>query len=149
MSGNTGHTPSGVYKLATVACFIASVLAYLIGIWNAQMELNEKGYYLVCLMFGLFSAVSLQKIIRDESDGVWSSDKYKLLCWVASISSISLFLIGLWNAALVLSEKGFYIMAYLLALFSSATMQKNERDDAEGKRIISSEENTQQPPHES
>lgn len=121
---------AGVYKFATLAVMVAAIAGYLVGLWNADMMLNEKGYYLICLLFGLFSAVSLQKCIRDRAEGIEVSDKYKLICWIATLSSISLFLIGLWNATLLLSEKGFYIMAFLLALFASATMQKNERDQA-------------------
>lgn len=130
---------SGSYKAATLACLVASVSAYLIGLWNAQMELNEKGYYLICLLFGLFSAISLQKVIRDKAEGLFVSEKYKAICIVATGAAIALFLIGLWNATLLLSEKGFYIMAFLLALFSSATMQKNERDQAHIRRDVSPE----------
>ncbi len=119
---------SSVYKFATLAVLIAAISGYLIGIWNAEMMLNEKGYYLICLLFGLFSAVSLQKCIRDRAEGQDVSEKYRVICWIATLASIALFLIGLWNANLLLSEKGFYIMAFLLALFACATMQKNERD---------------------
>lgn len=122
------NTVSNSYKIATMACLIASIGAYLIGVWNAQMELNEKGYYLICLLFGLFSAISLQKVLRDKLDENYVSDKYKFICLIATVSSLAFFLIGLWNATLLLSEKGFYIMSFLLALFSSATMQVNERN---------------------
>lgn len=37
----------------------------MIGLWNAAMRLNEKGYYFVILVYGLFAAVSLQKSARD------------------------------------------------------------------------------------
>lgn len=130
----SSNTVSNSYKIATIACLIASIGAYLIGVWNAQMELNEKGYYLICLLFGLFSAISLQKVLRDKLDGNYVSDKYKFICLIATVSSLAFFLIGLWNATLLLSEKGFYIMSFLLALFSSATMQKNERDQITSSR---------------
>ena len=51
-----------------VALFIGAI-AYLVGLWNAQMPLNEKGYYFTILMYGLFSAVSLQKSVRDQTAG--------------------------------------------------------------------------------
>ncbi|MFM7856321.1 MAG: YiaA/YiaB family inner membrane protein, partial [Flammeovirgaceae bacterium] len=38
--------------------------------------------------------------------------------------------IGLWNATLTLSEKGFYSMSFLLSLFAAITVQKNTRDSA-------------------
>jgi uncharacterized membrane protein YiaA len=34
----------------------------------------------------------------------------------------------LWNAELLLSEKGFYGMSFTLALFSAIAVQKNTRD---------------------
>ena len=36
--------------------------------------------------------------------------------------------VGLWNATLLLSEKGFYAMAFILSLFAVITIQKNTRD---------------------
>jgi len=35
---------------------------------------------------------------------------------------------GLWNATLLLSEKGYYAMSFVLALYSAVTVQKNVRD---------------------
>jgi uncharacterized membrane protein YiaA len=42
--------------------------------------------------------------------------------------AILLLLVGLWNATLTLSEKGFYAMAFLLGLFGAIAVQKNTRD---------------------
>ena len=47
---------------------------------------------------------------------------------ITTITSITLLIIGLWNADLELSEKGFYGMSFLLSLFSAITVQKNTRD---------------------
>jgi len=43
--------------------------------------------------------------------------------------------VGLWNATLALSEKGFYAMAFLMSLFAAIAVQKNTRDsiDSENK----------------
>lgn len=41
---------------------------------------------------------------------------------------IVLLALGLWNATMALSEKGFYIMAFLLSLFGAVAVQKNIRD---------------------
>lgn len=127
-----------------VALFIGS-LTYLIGLWNSQMVLNERGYYLVILMYGLFSAVSLQKSVRDRLDGIAVSGLYYGLCWVSLASSILLLSVGLWNASLSNSEKGFYAMSFLLSLFASVTVQKNVRDMAtfqsENETIYSDSDN--------
>jgi uncharacterized membrane protein YiaA len=42
--------------------------------------------------------------------------------------SIVLLTVGLWNAELLRSEKGFYAMTFVLSLFSAIAVQKNTRD---------------------
>jgi uncharacterized membrane protein YiaA len=42
---------------------------------------------------------------------------------------IVLLTVGLWNAALLPSEKGFYAFAFLLGLFGAISVQKNTRDN--------------------
>lgn len=105
------------------------VLGYLIGLWRAEMALNEKGYYFTVLMFGLFAVVSLQKAVRDKLEKIKVTDIYYGLCWFATVLSIVLLVVGLWNATLLPSEKGFYAFAFLLALFGAIAVQKNTRDN--------------------
>ena len=102
---------------------------YLIGLFNADMELNEKGYYFVILMFGLFAAVSLQKTVRDRAEGIPVTNIYYGLAWFSVVLSLSMLAIGLWNAeSLALSEKGFYGIGFAMSLFASVAVQKNVRD---------------------
>ena len=94
------------------------------------MLLSEKGYYFTVLMFGLFSAVSVQKSVRDQLEDIPVTPIYFGLCWTAAIMAIVLLAVGLWNATLSLSEKGFYGMAFVLSMFAAITVQKNTRDCA-------------------
>jgi len=103
-------------------------LSYIIGLWNAEMMLNEKGYYFTVLILGLFSAISLQKSVRDRLEGVPVTNIYYGLCWLALMLALLLLFVGLFNASLLLSEKGFYAMAFALALFGAVAVQKNTRD---------------------
>lgn len=119
---------SGLYVGATYAAVAAGALGFLVGLWNAQMPLNEKGYYFTLLAFGLFAVVSLQKNVRDRAEGLRVSSSYSAICYVATALAIGLLCIGLWNATLLLSEKGYYLMSFVLALFASVTVQKNVRD---------------------
>ncbi len=112
-----------------LALFVGS-LTYLIGLWNSTMQLNEKGYYLTILLYGLFSSVSLQKSVRDRMEGINVSNLYFGLCWISVGICILLLAAGLWNATLTSSEKGFYAMSYLMSLFASVAVQKNVRDVA-------------------
>ncbi|RZL16477.1 MAG: hypothetical protein EOO62_01200, partial [Hymenobacter sp.] len=97
-------------------------------LWNAQMVLNEKGYYFTVLMYGLFSAVSVQKSVRDRQDGIVVTNIYYGLSWFSTVLAIGLLVVGLWNATLTASEKGFYAMSFLLSLFAAIAVQKNTRD---------------------
>jgi uncharacterized membrane protein YiaA len=92
------------------------------------MLINEKGYYFTILMYGLFSAVSLQKSVRDKLEGTPVTGIYFSLCWLSLGLSIALLAVGLWNAELALSEKGFYAMSFVLSLFAAVAVQKNVRD---------------------
>lgn len=122
------NKPTSAFIAASWVALIAGIAAYIIGLWNAQMPFNEKGYYLILILYGLFAAVSLQKIVRDKLEGIAVTSIYFGLCWASIIICAFLLTIGLWNASLQLSEKGFYIMAFLLSLFGAVAVQKNIRD---------------------
>lgn len=122
------HAPTAAFIGASWLALIAGAATYLIGLFNADMALNEKGYYLTLLLYGLFAAVSLQKSVRDRAENIAVSGLYFGLCWLSMLLALLLLSIGLWNANLALSEKGFYGMAYLLSLFASVAVQKNVRD---------------------
>ena len=127
---STHHRPSGAFVGASWTALLLGAGAFLAGLWNAQMALNEKGYYLTLLLYGLFAAVSLQKSVRDKVEGIRVSNMYFGLCWISTASAILLLGVGLWNATLALSEKGFYGMAFALSLFAAVAVQKNVRDSS-------------------
>jgi uncharacterized membrane protein YiaA len=129
MSTNA-NKPTAAFIGASWVALLAGAGAYLFGLWNTEMQLNEKGYYLTLLLYGLFAAVSLQKTVRDKLEGVPVTSLYTALCWFSMAITVTLMAIGLYNAKLALSEKGFYGMAFLLALFATIAIQKNVRDAA-------------------
>ena len=126
-SFETGKPTPAFVTASWVALFVGMV-AYCIGLWNANMWLNEKGYYFAILMFGLFSVISVQKSVRDKQEGIPVTEAYHTISWITTFVSVLLLIIGLWNADLELSEKGFYGMAFTLSLYASITVQKNVRD---------------------
>lgn len=123
--------PSPAFVGASWTAVAVGIIAYNIGLFNATMPLNEKGYYFAILMYGLFSAISLQKSVRDRLEKIPVTDIYYGLCWFATLLSVTLLVVGLWNASLTLSEKGFYAMSFLMSLFGAIAVQKNTRDIAE------------------
>jgi uncharacterized membrane protein YiaA len=120
--------PSMAFVAASWVALLTGMIGYLIGLFRAEMMLNEKGYYFTVLMFGLFAVVSLQKAVRDKLEKIPVTDLYYSLCWFSTMLSILLLIVGLWNATLLPSEKGFYAFAFLLAMFGVITVQKNTRD---------------------
>ncbi len=126
--------PSNAFIGASWVALGAGMLGFLIGLWRAQMQLNEKGYYFTVLMFGLFAVVSLQKSVRDRLEGIPVTDIYYGLSWFSTILSIILLAVGLWNATLLPSEKGFYAFAFLLAMFGAIAVQKNTRDSQQATK---------------
>ena len=92
------------------------------------MQLNEKGYYFTVLMFGLFAAISVQKAVRDQLEGIPVTNIYYGLAWFSIILCVILLTVGLWNADLTKSEKGFYAMSFVLSIFAAIAVQKNTRD---------------------
>lgn len=128
--------PTPAFKGASWVALVIGISAYLVGLFNAAMELNEKGYYFAILIFGLYAAVSLQKAVRDRDEEIPVTNIYYGLSWFALIVSISLMAIGLYNAgSIILSEKGFYGMAFVLSIFAAITVQKNVRDTQKAREV--------------
>ncbi len=120
--------PTAAFVSASWIALLVGMVSYCIGLWNANMLLNEKGYYFTLLLFGLFSVISVQKAVRDRIEHIPVTDIYYSISWFSTLTSIVLLIVGLWNADLELSEKGFYALAFLLSLFSAIAVQKNTRD---------------------
>lgn len=121
-------TYSPAFNIVSWIALIGGIVAYLVGLWNADMQLNEKGYYFAILVLGLFSAASYQKTVRDRYEGIPTTSIYYMTCLIAFIIAVALLVVGLWNATLLLSEKGFYGLAFFLSLFGAVSVQKNIRD---------------------
>ena len=130
MSKQLPQRPTGAFIGASWAALFVGAGTFLVGLWNSTMQLNERGYYFTLLMYGLFAAVSLQKSVRDRLEGVKVTGIYFGLCWVSVLLAVLLLSVGLWNATLAPSEKGFYAMSFILSLFAAVAVQKNVRDVA-------------------
>lgn len=122
---------STIFNFASWLALIVGVACYAIGLWNAEMQLNEKGYYLSILLLGLYATVSLQKVLDESSKQKTNSVFYSVFSWISFLASLVLLIVGLYNAELLLSEKGFFGIAYFLCLFGILSVQKNELNTKE------------------
>lgn len=120
---------SPAFNIMSWLALVGGVAVYILGLWRSDMELNEKGYYFAVMILGLFASVSLQKTVRDRIEGITTSHIYYVSCVASFTISIILLAIGLWNADLLPSEKGFYAIAFFLCLFGAISVQKNVRDN--------------------
>ncbi len=135
--------PSPAFIASSWVALGIGMLCYNIGLGAAHnMELNEKGYYFTILMFGLFSAVSLQKAVRDKMENIPVTPLYFGIAWVATILSLLLLVIGLWNADIPLAERGFYGIAFVLSMFGAIAVQKNTRDVKQADKMSMHSKNT-------
>jgi uncharacterized membrane protein YiaA len=122
------YKPSGAFVAVSWLALGIGAFAFIIGLFNSTLQFNEKGYYFTVLCYGLFSAVSVQKSVRDRLEDIPVSNLYYGLSWFSTLLAISLLVIGLWNATLADSEKGFYAVSFFLGLFGAIAVQKNVRD---------------------
>jgi uncharacterized membrane protein YiaA len=98
--------PSAAFIAASWAAFFIGTIAFIIGLWNADMQLSEKGYYFTILMFGLFSAISVQKAVRDQLEGVPVTNLYYGIAWFCT----------------------YYQLYYLLLVYGTQNWRKVKRD---------------------
>jgi len=130
MNTANAQKTSGAFIAASWIALGVGMAGFIIGLWRSEMLLSEKGYYFTVLMYGLFAAVSVQKSVRDRLEGIPVTAIYYGISWFSTILAIVLLVVGLWNATLLPSEKGFYAFAYLLGIFGALAVQKNTRDTA-------------------
>ncbi|MBO3095141.1 inner membrane protein YiaA [Cellulomonas dongxiuzhuiae] len=120
--------PTAAFVGASWVALVIAVTSFGVGLWNADMLLSEKGFYGTLLLLGLFSAIATQKSVRDRAEGVPVTSIFLGLSWSMVLVSMLLVAVGLSNANLSLSEKGFYGLGYTMALFAVVAVQKNVRD---------------------
>jgi uncharacterized membrane protein YiaA len=120
--------PTAAFVGASWVALVIAVTSFGIGLWNADLLLSEKGFFGTALLLGLFSAIALQKSVRDRAEGIPVTGIFLGLSWSMVIASVVLVATGLVNAPLELSEKGFFGLGFVMALFSVVAVQKNVRD---------------------
>jgi len=107
--------PTSAFIGASWSALLIGMTSFCIGLWNADMLLNEKGYYFTILLFGLFSVISVQKAVRDKMEAIPVTDIYYSISWFTTIISIALLVIGLWNCFIIKhSGKSFHKRPHLL-----------------------------------
>lgn len=59
------NTPA--FTVLSYFTFVAGVLLFSIGLYNAEsLQLNEKGYYIACMLLVAVGAILTQKVARDN-----------------------------------------------------------------------------------
>jgi uncharacterized membrane protein YiaA len=121
--------PSFAFVALSWIAALAGVVLYGSMLFNSSaLTWSDKNFFTAILVFAVYAAISVQKIVRDRLEGVPFTNLYYGVSWLAVIVAIGLFVNGLFNVNISLSERGFYGMAMLLTLFGAIAIQKNTRD---------------------
>lgn len=139
------NTPA--FTAASYFALAAGILLFCLGIYNADWQLNVKGYYLLCMFLVIISCIVSQKVVRDNSEDkeikrdnpkhrMRNTPAFTAMAFGGLIIGFGMFFIGLFNAAFELNVKGYYIAVMLLIAYSSIGVQKVTRDNADDKEML-------------
>ena len=91
---------------------ISGTSTYVIGLWMACPSLSGKGYFLSILVTAMFvTYVYLREAMREQLD-----DRFVSTCQMVALITLGLFLVGIINAPLSLSERVVYLVALCVSL---------------------------------
>ncbi|TLS53784.1 hypothetical protein FE782_00015 [Paenibacillus antri] len=139
------NTPA--YTAASYFSLAAGMFLFCIGVYNADWDLNVKGYYLLCMILITMACIVVQKVVRDNTEDrelrqdnpnhrMRNTAAFTGMAYVGLIIGFAMFFIGLYNAPFELNVKGYYIAVILLIAYSAISVQKVVRDNAEDKEIL-------------
>ncbi|MBO1001392.1 YiaA/YiaB family inner membrane protein [Pseudogracilibacillus auburnensis] len=69
------NTPAFVFM--AYFTFAVGVILFCVGLWNAEMELNEKGYYIAVMILVAVGAILTQKVVRDNAEDDYMIEQQK------------------------------------------------------------------------
>lgn len=141
------NTPA--FTAASYFALASGLFLYCFGVYNADWELNVKGYYLLCMFLITITCIVTQKVVRDNAEDKelkLENPKHRMrntpaftgMAVVGLLIGFAMFFIGLYNAPFELNVKGYYIAVILLIAYSAVGVQKVTRDNAEDKEILDS-----------
>ncbi len=104
---------------------LIGISAFLIGLKKSEIQMQEKGYYFILLMFAALSVLSVQKVFRDKKHGTPVTGFYYGTSVFCMLISLVLFVLVLMNTVIERTEKAFYVAAFVLSLLSAIAIQRN------------------------
>lgn len=143
------NTPA--FTAASYFALGAGLLLFCLGVYNADWELNVKGYYLLCMVLITITCIVVQKVVRDNTEDKeirLDNPKHRMrntgaftgMAIAGLIIGYAMFFIGLYNASFDLNVKGYYIAVILLISYSAIGVQKVTRDNAEDNEILAEQD---------
>ena len=88
MNNFINRPTSAFIAAASWVAFTCLTVGFMIGYGMPIYHYTKKGYYFVILLYGLFSAASLQKTVRDKLEDIPVTAIYYGLCWVSGVYRI-------------------------------------------------------------
>jgi uncharacterized membrane protein YiaA len=143
------NTPA--FTAVSYFALASGLFLFSLGVYNADWQLNVKGYYILCMVLITMACIVVQKVARDNSEDKdiqlenprhrkRNTAAFSGMSYAGLIIGYAMFAIGLFNAPFELNVKGYYIAVILLISYSAIGVQKVTRDNAEDNDIIAEQE---------
>jgi len=127
------------------------LLLFCLGVYNADWELNVKGYYLLCMVLITITCIVVQKVVRDNTEDkeirldnprhrMRNTSAFTGMAYAGLVIGYAMFFIGIYNAPFELNVKGYYIAVIFLISYSAIGVQKVTRDNAEDNEILAEQD---------
>ena len=96
----------------------------LVGIWNTDWMLLEKGYYTAIILWMTFSAITLIEMLRFKEERVNEPAYFNMSCWLSVTLAFSFGIISIYNTEWDLYLKGYYWMGMIFVAFSTLVLSR-------------------------
>lgn len=147
MNQKYGRRNTPAFTAVSYFALAAGLLLFAIGVYNADWQLNVKGYYILCVVLITMACIVVQKVTRDNTEDKFLQEQnpkhrmrntaaFTMMSYLCLVIGYAMFLIGLYNAPFELNVKGYYIAVVLLISYSAIGVQKVVRDNAEDRDLM-------------
>lgn len=91
--------------------FILGALLYLLCLWRACPQVDDKGYFLSVLVLGIFAILAHQQT---------SCSRFATLCRLVLLLASGLMLLGVWHMPLAPTYKAFVAATWFICMYGAS-----------------------------
>jgi hypothetical protein len=134
---NIQQKDTSAWVMQTWLSFVIAVIVAGYGLINMEIDIWQKGYLTMGLVFTLGSTFSLAKTIRDNRSRRIDTGAWMFQVWAAFLASSILTGAGIWNLNVEFWMQGYAAVALLFVVTTAFTLAKTLRDNNPNELIDS------------